>query len=191
MIIIIDGYNVMKTIYHHGKMTEKERQRFIEKIGEYAHVKRHSMRVVFDGGPYMWPHMEKKCGISVVYVGAKDSADDYIIDYVIRHARKDVLVITSDNAIAKGADEYDIPTLASEDFWSFLTEALTSPVQQVKTGVHAGVKTTTEKNPELDVLFAQYTSVPTKSSDHACHLRKRQETVAKKDRRLVAIIKKL
>ncbi len=195
MIIIIDGYNLLKQLYRHREITAQERRNCVEKIGDYARIKRHSIVVVFDGGPYMWPHKEKICTVTVVYVGMRDSADDYIMDYVIQHARKDVLVVTSDNAIQKVANEHDIPSLGSEDFWSFVTDVFQIRTQQVpeKFASTDAVKTTEEENPELDQLFAEYkNSVPIKSNDYICAEReKRRSTVAKKDRRLMSIIRKL
>ncbi len=78
MLLLIDGYNVLK--YHTADMhiSQVQRESFIKKIAEYARIKKHHVIVVFDAGPSRFVSHEKEQGIHVIYSGERKTADDVI-----------------------------------------------------------------------------------------------------------------
>ena len=51
MIIIIDGYNVLKKIYpSSGSVTEPQRNAFINSVSRYSDTKGHKTYIVFEIG---------------------------------------------------------------------------------------------------------------------------------------------
>src|SRR5690349_11587596 len=77
MILIIDGYNVLKQVY--GKqIDEKLRTHFIKKLQQYASKKGHHLIVIFDGYFHDDASYTKSKRLEVIYSGLNLSADDVI-----------------------------------------------------------------------------------------------------------------
>ena len=99
MIILVDGYNVLKQIYDGEMISEQQRRSFIKQLAAYKKVRSHKkVIVVFDGGPDQWPSEEKIRGITVVYAGASRSADEYIHSFLKDHRDRaaSMLLVSSD-----------------------------------------------------------------------------------------------
>ncbi|MEO5361539.1 MAG: NYN domain-containing protein [Nitrospirota bacterium] len=113
--IIIDGYNIIGT-YH--KDLRAQRTKLIEDLSAYGRRKGflHNMTVVFDG---LRDGANKTqtviAGVTVIYSGRGESADD-VIKEIIGRAGMKYIVITSDRAIASFAWSKDCTPVRSEDF---------------------------------------------------------------------------
>ncbi len=55
MIILIDGYNVLKQVYPSTQISEAQRQQFINQLRSYGKIKQHKVVLVFDAGPFDRP----------------------------------------------------------------------------------------------------------------------------------------
>ncbi len=124
MILIIDGYNLLRHIDPSREVTEHERMIFLHKLKLYARRKKHKIVVVFDGGPYQWPHKELINGVKVIYSGARDTADTVIMQYIADHKNKDLLLVSSDHEICLFASKHDVVSIGSDDFYRLFQQGL-------------------------------------------------------------------
>ncbi len=114
MIIVIDGYNLLHAIFtsHRGKF-DRERIQLVRQLSYYQRQKNHEIILVFDGGLFSHATREVRSGIVVIYSGQRESADEWIVDYIARHKGKEILLVTRDrNLIAQstlpGVDVIDV-----------------------------------------------------------------------------------
>ncbi len=190
MIIIIDGYNVMKHHEPDRRISEQERSEFIHLMGRYAERKRHALIVVFDGGDAAWPYKETIAGIKVVYAGFKKTADDVIMRYIKDYANKELLLVSSDNELGRCADRHEVVSIGSEEFYYLVREADAQSISSID-------------DPEIDVdgegesldelMQEASRQVPLKPEDQ--ELNRVVDTgkgrLSKNDRKLLNLLKKL
>ncbi len=163
MIVLIDGYNLLKQI--HGKDShENHRSALVNLLGRYAQKRSHKLIIFFDGGSSPLAYQEKQKGILVWFSGHQKSADDLIIDYVHEHQGKDMLIITLDRDLKHKCGLY-APSLEPLLFYGKIQELFASkPV--AKKRVDAGIKKLTdEEDPALDALMVQSCFVPSTAKD--------------------------
>lgn len=136
MIIIIDGYNLLKQIFPQVKgRLDQQRDTFVRHLGYYKHKKAADIKdiiVVFDAGPFSHASREVHHGVVVMFSGQKSSADDWIIEYVEEHRNEELLVVTNDNKIKAAALRYNATNLSSNDFYHILQSVLFEQQDQGK-----------------------------------------------------------
>ncbi len=192
MIIVIDGYNILRSFIHTPYISDHDRDQFLALLKQYTQRKKHKIIVVFDGGPYEWTHKEKQHGIQVVYSGRHETADDYIVHYLEQHQSSDLLLVSSDRELNVVASQYATPSIGSFTFYKLVQEALESRGEQVKATGKA-LKISEKEMPELDVLMQEASEqVPIKEEDTESAVKKEvRAKLSKKDRKLMAKLKKL
>lgn len=132
MILVIDGYNVLKYGGQTSKRSEDDREKFIAMLNRYATNKKLNITLVFDSGPTVWPFREKHERVLVIYAGQGQSADQFIIDYADEHKGKELVVVSSDREIIKGVSSLGIETISAADFYQLLRQALIPMVHETK-----------------------------------------------------------
>lgn len=115
MVIVVDAYNVLKKERGSQYITSRERTLFIEKLNEYARIKKHTVIVVFDGGDFHWPARIKEGLVSVIYSGDRYTADE-VIKTLASSLPGDSLLVSSDRALCNYALNYKIHSLDPEEF---------------------------------------------------------------------------
>ncbi|HEB41757.1 MAG TPA: hypothetical protein ENI08_01925 [Candidatus Dependentiae bacterium] len=155
MIILVDGYNVLKQVVHAQEITDKQRAQFIKQLAKYSKKKGHAVVVVFDGGPDAWPVTEKIQGIAVVYSGVRESADDYIKRYMQQHKTQDIVLVSSDHELCLYASQLSIASIDSFAFYKILRQTIQSKATQQEVRTTKIVKTTETVSPELDALMEE------------------------------------
>lgn len=165
MIIVIDAYNVLKQALHAQHISEADRMRFIKQVGVYGNLKGHKMIVVFDGGAHERPNQERIHGVYVVYSGTRESADDYIREYLQNHRALDLLVVSCDRQICSWAAKSNIPSLESLDFYRLLHMSLQGKEEsQMQSKARQAFKTSKGEESEIDILMYE-TPVEGKEED--------------------------
>ncbi len=199
MILIIDGYNLLKHIDPHHDISEHERTVFLHQLKRYARRKKHKIVLVFDGGPYQWPHKELVNGIKVIYSGERDTADTVIMRYIADHKTQDLLLISSDHELNLFASKYDIASIGSDDFYPLFKQGIQDPLEEVEE-IEVSID---EGDLDLDAIMEQASEmVPRKQEDITpsdVYLRKGRPVrrsfseggSSKKDRLLLKKLKKL
>lgn len=137
MIIVIDGYNVLKQIFPGVKGTfEKQRNQFIRQLGYYKHKKAKDIKeiiVVFDAGQFCHATREVKHGIVVVYSGQASNADSWIVDFTERKKGEEILIITMDRKLIDLCGKNGASALGSLEFCALLNNILLEDAQMLFT----------------------------------------------------------
>ncbi len=188
MIIVIDGYNVLKQVDANRKIGKEERGQFIQMLSNYHHRKKHAIVLVFDGGPCTWPSKEVIAKVKVVYSGFKKTADAVIMDYIKNNHAKDVLLVSSDNELARYAQKFDLVSIGSEEFYYLLQEALRNPFEEAVEDVHVEIDESIEDLDEL--MQAGSSTVPVKAEDQL-HQETPLSSKRKSSKQERALLKKL
>lgn len=191
MIIILDGYNILKQFYLPDQVLTAQRTTFINQLKKYAYKKGHEIILVFDGGNSTYSTREVMDKITVVYSGIRQSADDYIIEYCNIHKTKQYLLITSDNALIKKITNQHIVTLDSISFMKFLKTALSSNTPPKAENIIT--KLTTESSALIDELMMHAAKLPHEKKDVYTDLisKTNNKQLSKQERKLHLILKKL
>jgi len=196
VIIIIDGYNLLKLVHGTSRITEQERSAFVNLLGRYKVKRGHKIVIVFDAGPSIYTEKQKQRGVDVIYSGQHHSADDVIMKFVANHACKDLLVITADNEIIGHAKQYQTEVIDPHTFYHKVKEAFTSkPIKSLSDDKL--IKLTDSQDDELDKLMqeaANFIPFAKDSQDEYTILRHHQPkgaTLSKRQRRSLRKIDKL
>lgn len=193
MIIVVDAYNVVKQIVNKKEITDSERTAFLNQMQNYARQRKHSMIIVFDGGPTQWPSQEAMGKLRVVYSGYQDNADTYIKDYLTNHRDRDLFLVSSDRELRDAADRLHIPWIDAMSFYKIVQERMREQPARKKVGAPGPVvKTATTHEPELDELMQEATQyIEHKEEDGPPARQTSKEKVPKKKRMLMRKIDKL
>ncbi len=190
MVIIIDGYNLIKQTTHDRQISEHERRQFIHMLSRYGRRKKHKIVLVFDGGPQTWPSQEVIIGVKVIYSGVKETADSVIMKYIHDYRTKELFLVSSDNELGHFASKHDIVSIGSEDFYYLLQEALRAPSdekvvdQQPEIEIDDGVQ-------DLDALMERASEVIPQKREDQPHSKQRQATLQRISKQDRALLKKL
>jgi len=217
MIIVIDGYNLLKQIFPHVKgRIDKERNAFIRQLGYYKSKKPKDIKeliVVFDAGPFGHATREIHEGVTVMFSGQKSTADDWIIEYADSHKGMDLLVVTMDRKIIQACEKSGATTLGSLDFYgimqsflldeaaqSFSTQEVMSdtktisPVEKYEREEDEFLNNKIDQK-ALDLLMEQSSFLVGKQDDVDLDRGKSRKSasskLSKKDRQLLSKVKKL
>lgn len=135
MILIIDGYNLLKQIFPGVKNNlDKQKNAFIQQLAYYKAKKGADITeiiVVFDAGPATHATRTIKSGVVIIYSGIKSSADNWILHFAENNKHKDLLVISMDRALCNTCKEFDVDTMDVYEFYKILqTNILDQALQQ-------------------------------------------------------------
>lgn len=188
MILLIDGYNFLKHIDPYRDIDEHVRTTFLYMLRRYAIRKKHKLVVVFDGGPYQWPHKETFKNMILIYSGSRETADKVIMHYIKDHKSKDILLVSSDRELNRFADKYENISIGSQDFHQLVQVAL----QEQKESQELPI-TFDEDELDLDAVMEQASEViPPKQEDFgSTKIRWTTNRSSKQDRILLKKLKKL
>lgn len=192
MLIVIDGYNLLKQVLRETMISEFRREQFIKQLSAYAAKKSHKIIVVFDAGPFSRSTKERMHGIYVVYSGTRETADDYIRDYVEAHKSEDLLLVTSDRELRRHAAARSVESIESIQFYAMVQEAIKKQAAQKGLTVQT-IKTSQDADHELDALMSTMDFVPQKREDVLPNKSRESDgqQLSKKERHLLKKIKKL
>ena len=202
MQIIIDGYNLLKARFG-PHASEKQRERLIAMVAQYAQVKKHDITIVFDGGPLNRATHDRMHGVEIICAGAGRSADDEIKMLLDKIRGNEILLVSSDNELCAYADRLQIPSLEALGFWYTMVGervAVGTPSSYVKTSADMQKAVATiykeergGEDAELDALMEEASRViMPKDEEQYEHGRKsKAERLSKQERLLLRKIKKL
>jgi predicted RNA-binding protein with PIN domain len=195
MIILVDGYNVLRGVLEGREASVQARNQFLAQLARYARGKKHTIIVVFDGGSSHMPERTEQHGISVVFSGYIDSADDLIKKKLTALHGKDVLLVSSDRELNSWASKYDIPSIEAIDFYELLQSALVAQPEQASHEEIGEIHISDGAEADLDTLMEEATRVvPIKQQDLIGKAQMRTSPSYKQskiNRKLLEILKKL
>lgn len=153
MILLIDGYNVLKSHLASGYANDADRHRFIQRLLKFAARKGHKLIVVFDGGSHPWQLSDTLDGQEIIYSGYKQTADVVLRHLMAHYKGKDAMVISSDREVRRYAKHHGLTSIGAQDFLGTLQEVVA--VSTVISGSAQAVKTTQGTVPGLDELMQE------------------------------------
>ena len=190
MIIIIDGYNVIKQLHGERYIDERQRNRFIHMLSAYGRKKKHRIIVVFDGGSHLWPSQEMIAKLKVIYSGIKETADEVIMNYIDENRTKELLLVSSDNELGHYASKYGVASICSKDFYYLLQEALQSAFDEQGNDVTIEIDLDDEEQ-DLNALMEKASEVIPHKSEDSPDSQQRQSRLQKMSKNDRALLKKL
>ncbi|MBI2774544.1 NYN domain-containing protein [Candidatus Dependentiae bacterium] len=191
MILIIDGYNVLKYCVEKSRLHQNEREQFIFLLKRYAALKKMEIVLVFDGGPLGLPDKETHGSVRVIYTGKAETADEFIVNYCERHKGGGIVTVSSDREIINAARRFGIETISAQEFFHYLKDALTKPKDDSSST--RAIKISDKKDePDVDQLM-HYGSLmrPTKKDDKDSSREPAGKDLAKNEKRRLQKLKKL
>jgi predicted RNA-binding protein with PIN domain len=186
MHILIDGYNVLKQISIEKEISDYERQKFINQIRHYAHEKKHSISIIFDGGPTTWPSKHEKHDVIIVYSGSQQSADD-VIKKIIEKTQKELLLVSSDRELNNFAHNFGVTTIDALSFYNLIKESLKKPA---KSNGDIIIKTSQAEDSYIDELMRK-SKLPLERKNEIEYYDKRKSPSIKSSKKERALLKKV
>lgn len=193
MILVIDGYNLLKQVLHSGIISGDERDHFVKQLQRYLNKKNHKAVLVFDGGSFERPAKEWIDAVCLVYAGLGVSADEHIREYIELNRGTDLLLVTSDREMQCHARHMTVESISSDDFYVIMLSALSrAKTKNKNSSTTELIKTTVDTDPMLDKLMQEMSGVvPHKRDDMIAHEAMCTHIKSKKKRKLIQQIKKL
>lgn len=124
MIIMIDGYNFLKSITGTKFISEQQMRDWISYFEKYIGYKGNKVIVVFDAGPYLFASSDRYGAVEVWYAGQHQTADDWIKKWLSKNKEKDILLVSSDREIRDCAENLDVVSISSQDFYQLLDDLI-------------------------------------------------------------------
>ena len=131
MLIIIDGYNLIKQSdnlrRYERKSLEAGRKALITRLVEYEKKRAHQITVVFDGGKSDWfdEGRDKEGNINIIYSRHGERADD-VIKRIAAQAIGDIMVVSSDREISSFITQLGKTPLSSPEFETIMNKAISA-----------------------------------------------------------------
>ncbi len=190
MILLLDGYNILKQVLTTNSISQMERDAFVRLLGKYGEKKNHKVIIFFDGGPYEKPYDSRLKGVTVWYAGYYMTADDLIIQHAPLYKNKDAALVTGDRELINQTKPYFKTVFEPIFFYNQVKETLQPPISHLPDTTL--IKLSEESNPELDALMEQAASLPIffKNEKESLETNK-QVTLSKKERAMEKNKKKL
>lgn len=193
MIILIDGYNLFKMVEKTDRISESLLNRHLNDLTRYAAETKHKIIVIFDGGPDLYPITTKKNGITIIYSGSRESADDLIKRYIFLNKSKNLLLVSSDRELKKCASSNSVECIESHHFYSRMTQRLESKSMGSSTTDHLIHKITKHSSSDLDHLMERASEdIFLKEDDQQTQPRKASaKKLSKKVRKKLKLVDKI
>jgi predicted RNA-binding protein with PIN domain len=135
MIVIIDGYNLLKNFFPKQKDNLKlQRKQLIKQLGYYKQKKQDTITdiiVVFDAGPFSHAMREVHNGVVVIFAGQRSSADRWIVKYCERNRHKPIMLVTMDKELISHCQSFDVDAIRVDDFYHIVHESLLDQEAQI------------------------------------------------------------
>lgn len=194
MIIIIDGYNVIKQALGAAHISHAQRNQFVAELVNYLRRKKLGGVIVFDGGEYSYPHSTRQGDIEIIFSGYKEKADAVIMRYVDEHLSNELLIVSSDREIRQYAHARNKQTIGAPEFYAqYVRKKEMAASAQLRTEI---CKTSQDAPVELDELMRESTrNIQSKDADVQVGLVQRRNSSAhkpsKKERKQHRLLRKL
>src|SRR3990167_10499893 len=154
MILMIDGYNLIKQVETTALISAELRASFIVRLAQYAQAKRLNLLLIFDGGER---GQISELGIQVIYAGERETADDVIRKLLQQFRRRGlqdhVLLITSDRELQRQAQTAHATSLATLKFYELLLRFERRPAAVSSNSVPLDYMIYSSNATELDTIM--------------------------------------
>lgn len=194
MILIIDGYNVLKQALHSTLVSITVKDRFVAQLNKYGKVKGHSILLVFDGGSTERADRDRVGCVTVIHSGFGQSADEWIKQYVSQHRGLDCILVSTDRELGSYAARHGVTCIDALDFYRLLQQSF-GKQQEAVLDQGKLVKTAQHEVPELDNLMQEASRIMQSKSEDMVDIKKTRtassHTLSKQERAMAKKLKKL
>jgi len=185
MIILIDGYNLLKQLFTgHKQILDAQKAIFLRQLSAYKQLKIDTtldIIIVFDGGPSTHATRLIKNGITIIQSGTKQSADDWIIDFTVRNKNKAITVVTLDRALKNATKFNNADSMDVHIFYTLMTGALQT--SHVSITYKTDNNLTVYENIDLDDMINPYKQhADSLMTEASLFIDKKEETYSLKPR---------
>jgi len=196
MIILIDAYNLLKTVLHVTYISDQQRMQFLQLFDRYAQMRpSNQIILVFDGGQDLYEVEQNYKHIALIYSGSMQIADDVIKKKLYANRSHDILLVTCDRELRRYAANYQIESLGSVEFYKILQNVLQYQNNKEVIVSQAICKTSQDDNMHLDRLMELGSRrLDIKDQDQAINISMRKlddRYDTKKDKKLLKKIAKI
>ncbi len=185
MIIIVDGYNLLKSLGESSIVSATQRSAFINLLGKYSERRGHKIKVVFDGGQEVInPITLKQHGVTVIYSGIYKTADELIIELTFSYQARELVLVTADRGIITQIAAKNTHVIDPKTFYNKVKDLFKATYTVKDQGLL--IKLSKENNHELDELMfeaAFFKMSPKYDLEFDNSLRKTKGNVASKEER--------
>jgi len=153
MIILIDAYNLLKTILHTQFIHNTERIKFLALFERYARLSNNEIIIVFDGENEDYEYEKIYSHIQVYYSGYKQTADDVIKIKLKSSQGLDILLVTLDRELRQYAEQCKIESIGVVEFYEILKNVMKQYEKKeiiISQAIH---KSSIDDNIEVDALM--------------------------------------
>lgn len=209
MIIIIDGYNLLKQLYPKNKENlEFQKKTLIRKLGIYKKIKENikEIIVVFDGGSLIHALREIHSGIVTLESGYNRSADDWIIEYTERYKNQEMTVISMDRNLCLSCEKNGAFSLGVFDFILIVDQVIKEssqfsiPCEETSNTIHKFEEPNIniefdipQSRDNIDELMNAGALMQNEQSQkkHAKNIKENHPTTSKQNKKLLKKLKKI
>lgn len=192
MIIVIDGYNLVKQVLGVARVSHAQRDALVNELVNYARKKGFLCVIVFDGGSFSYPYTISHQHAQIIFSGYKEKADAVIMRFIDDHRSDELLIVSSDREIRDYARARQKVSMPVDQFYYTHVGASDKESKKVRTPLY---KQAQDAPPELDeLMLAASEQVPAKDGDADALNGSRKSTarrLSKKERQLHKIVRKL
>lgn len=153
MLVVIDGYNLIKQVLGTKRVSQRQRNEFIMQLGAYFKKRKLRGIIIFDGGESSYPYQEKNDALTIIYSGYKETADEVIARYLQAHREYEILVVSSDRAVRQYAETLGKQTMKAPEFYYTYLEK--KPQTLVVSRDQTFFKLSADSSKELDNLMME------------------------------------
>lgn len=192
MNIFIDAYNLLKQLHGVTQVSPSQNYKFIEQLKRFAHAKKHTVYLVYDGGQSARAESEHSGPITIIHSGYKLSADDIIKQKILNYAHEHTILVSDDRELCDYVSSARFATLGTSDFYKLMKQDIQKQnVAYMKTGV-AEKRAGYASSEELDKLMHEASSIGYYKEDSDELQEKYFPTqLSKKEKKLKKLVKKL
>jgi predicted RNA-binding protein with PIN domain len=195
MTLVIDAYNMLKQRTGSSYVTQEQQRAFIDELVAYARRKKHLILLIFDGGPGFFPTRQREGPVTIVYAGQRTTADEVIKEELPQLIPHDTLLVTSDRELCAYAARYGIVSLEPSLFEYYSKQPTTGKGMRIVKDTTKPLKQEGYKSSSLvDELMEKASTVMLYKDDREVTTTLQEPAhgrLSKKDRKRVALIKKL
>jgi len=192
MLLLIDGYNLIKNSSSQLFVSDSLRKHYVNQLNIYCKRKNHKVILVFDGGNFSFPSRETEDFVTIIYSGYKSSADDVIKAYISENRSKDLLLISSDRELQKFAKSLKVEFISSKEFYQALYQKNEASKTSLIKSKDEFVKISDSNDKELDELMSNISNVAIiKEDDIISKKYGSSGSVSKNEKKVIKKIKKL
>jgi predicted RNA-binding protein with PIN domain len=196
MIILVDAYNLLKTVLHVTYISDQQRMQFLQLFDKYSQIRpSNQIILVFDGGQDLYEVEQNYKHITLVYSGSMQIADDVIKKKLYANRSHDILLVTCDRELRRYGATYQIESLGSVEFYKILQNIVQYQNNKEVIVSQAICKTSQDDNIHLDALMELGSRrLDIKDQDQAINISMRKlddRYDTKKDKKLLKKIAKI